>query len=196
MKKYIIVKNHNHSSEADIKSLIKTYYKNTLESAKKYNNNQIINIIKTELNKLDTPNTNQLGIELNYKDIKDYYEKYKIIVLKKPFAEYMYLNPKTNNNDGFIRVSLDLDSNPTIIGCFGLDEGLIKLYSDAEFWFLGLFYDSDYKLSSSRTNTDQLPLVYKTFFGIFRGDFGSFQIDKEKKIIYNGSGLKKITLFL
>ena len=196
MRKYIIVKDsHQIERGNSIKDLIKVYYKNTLRLAKKSNNNHIIKIINRELSKLDQLNIEQLNIELNYKEIKEYYEKYQIIVLKKnPFAEHMYLNPYTNNNDGFIRISLEIDKNPTIIACFGLDEGLIKLYHDAEFWFLGLFYDHDYKLNISRTDTGKLPFVYNTFNGIFRNDFGSFKVDKEK-IIYNGTGLRHITLF-
>ena len=78
-KKYIIVKDTLRCD--NIKNLIKTFYQNTLQLAIKYNNQHIVDIIQNELNKLDSFNINQLNIELNYKEIKKYYDQYKIIIL-------------------------------------------------------------------------------------------------------------------
>lgn len=89
-----------------------------------------------------------LDIEYTIEQIKYYYDKYGIIVLRNPFASKKLLlgcgnKPLEHGNfdsgihahNGYITINPEITMNPTIIGAFGVDDGIKQLYLDIGFKF-------------------------------------------------------------
>ena len=164
----------------------KTYQKGGLSNSA---DNRIHEIIKMYFTKINQNPDNmssyisELTIENSFDEIKKYYNKYGIIILRNPFKEYIFIGNAPTKIENVITINTNLEKNPTIIGRFGIDEGIIQFYKNAEFRFRGIFTD----MKTNKT----LPTFYKTFNEIFINDFSSFDINPNK-LTYNGTGLKSI----
>jgi hypothetical protein len=165
----------------ELRGLIHEYYKGTLELAKLYENNKIVHDIEIEINKLPNFDLERLTLEYPISEIKKIYNKYKIIVLKYPFIEHMFIGK--NANVGFMNIDISLDSNPNIIACFGLNVGIIDFYKDVEFMFKSI-YSVGYNFGVYMTDISKLPFLNKTFYEIFSGGFGTFIVMGDKIQFY------------